>query len=102
MAIDVWMQHPTLKFFGHPAFESVLRWTGLEIPREDPPIASTIAAMDAGGIEVGLVSAWHGPEGPIITNDEVARRVAAHPKRLAGIAAVDLHRPMHAVRELRR
>jgi predicted TIM-barrel fold metal-dependent hydrolase len=58
--------------------------------------------MDAAHIEIGLVSAWHAPEGPLVSNDEVARFVAAAPRRLAGIASVDLARPMGAVRELRR
>jgi predicted TIM-barrel fold metal-dependent hydrolase len=66
------------------------------------PIDVTIAAMDAGGVERGLISAWHGPEGALISNEEVAGWVAAHPDRLAGMAAVDLRRPVAAVRELRR
>ena len=49
-----------------------------------------------------LISAWWGPEGELIGNDEVAELGRAHPDRLAGIAAVDLRRPMDAVRELRR
>jgi hypothetical protein len=38
----------------------------------------------------------------LIGNNEVAGRVAEHPDRFAGLAAVDLARPMEAVRELRR
>jgi predicted TIM-barrel fold metal-dependent hydrolase len=38
----------------------------------------------------------------MISNDEVAGWVAAHPGRFAGLAAVPLDRPMQAVRELRR
>ena len=62
----------------------------------------TVAAMDAGGVEFGLDPAWHAPTGPLITNDEVAKFVAAYPTRFAGLAAVDLSRPMRAVHELRR
>jgi predicted TIM-barrel fold metal-dependent hydrolase len=102
MTIDVWMQHPTLRFLRHPMFESVLRWTGQEVPTAEPQVEMTTAAMDAAGVKFGVLSAWHGPDGAIISNDEVARLVAAHPKRFAGLAAVDLHRPMQAVRELRR
>ena len=58
--------------------------------------------MDAGGVDFGLVSAWHAPEGPLIGNDAVAGFVAAYPGRLAGLAAVDLRDPVRAVRELRR
>jgi predicted TIM-barrel fold metal-dependent hydrolase len=58
--------------------------------------------MDAAGVRLGLLSAWHGPSGPLIANDEVAAWVEQHPGRCDGLAAVDLARPMAAVRELRR
>ena len=32
MTIDVWMQHPTQRFLRQPAFESLRRWTGQQIP----------------------------------------------------------------------
>ena len=102
VAIDVWMQHPTLRFLGHDMFASLRRWTGGNIPDTEVPLEATLAAMDAGGVELGLISAWWGPEGEMISNDEVAQWVATHPDRLAGIASVDLRRPMEAVRELRR
>jgi len=38
----------------------------------------------------------------MLGNDEVAAHVEAHPDRFVGVASVDLHRPMDAVRELRR
>lgn len=102
MTIDVWMQHPSRRFLSHEMFASLLRWTGQAVPDHELPIDLTIAAMDAAGVERGLLSAWHGPEGALISNDEVAAQVAAHPTRLAGLAAVDLRRPVDAVRELRR
>jgi len=102
MTIDVWMQHPTPGFVGHEMFASLRRWTGGMGPEGDLPIDLTIAAMDAGGVSFGLLSAWHGPSGPMIGNDEVAGWVAAHPDRFAGIAGVDLTKPMDGVRELRR
>jgi uncharacterized protein len=102
MIIDAWMQHPTVRFLSHDMLESLRRWTGMEIPREEIPLAVTIAAMDAGGIDYGLISAWHAPDGPLIANDEVAGFIAQHPDRLGGLAAVDLRDPVRAVRELRR
>ena len=102
MPIDVWMQHPTQRFLRHEMFESLRRWTGGTLPDDEIPVETTIAAMDAGGVSFGLISAWHGPEGPLIGNEEVARWVAAHPDRLGGLAAVDLRDPVGAVRELRR
>jgi predicted TIM-barrel fold metal-dependent hydrolase len=100
--IDVWAQHPTLRFLEHEMFASIRRWTGAGLPAEEPPIDRTIAAMDAGGVDISLLSAWYGPEGALISNDEVAAFVAQAPDRLAGLASVDLRKPVAAVRELRR
>jgi predicted TIM-barrel fold metal-dependent hydrolase len=102
MSIDVWMQHPTRRFLGHDMFAALRRWTGQGIPSDELPIDLTLQAMDAGGVSFGLLSAWHAPSGPLISNEEVASWAAAHPDRFAGLAAVDLNRPMEAVRELRR
>lgn len=99
--IDVWMQHPTSRFLEQPFFESLLRWTKQQkIPQL--PLAATVGAMQQGDVAVGLLAAWHGPQGALISNDEVASCVAAHPNQLLGIASVDLYQPMKAVRELRR
>lgn len=103
MAIDAWMQHPTRRFLAHEMFEPLRRWTGQEAPTEELPPAATVAAMDRARVDFGLLSAWRGPHGDdLISNDEVAGWVARHPDRFAGLAAVDLARPMDAVRELRR
>ena len=103
MTIDVWMQHPTPRFLANDIFASLRRWTGGSIPDVDLPIETTVTSMDGAGVDVGLLSAWCGPNGlDLISNDEVAGWVRAHPGRLAGLATVDLDRPMDAVRELRR
>ncbi len=103
MVIDMWMQHPTARFLAHDMFASLRRWTGGEVPTEQPDITVTIGAMDDADIDFGLLSAWSAPrQPPLISNEEVAGWVSEHPTRLAGLAAVDLNRPMEAVRELRR
>jgi uncharacterized protein len=102
VTIDVWMQHPTPRFLGNDMFASLRRWTGGSIPT-DVPLESTLAAMDAAGVSVGIISAWRGPNGlDLISNEEVAAWVRLHPNRFAGLSTVDLDRPMDAVRELRR
>ncbi len=104
MIIDAWLQHPTAAYLRHPMFASIWRWRGMD-PVAFPeliPFDFTIGALDAGHVDIGLVSAWWGPHGPLLHNDEVAAIVRAHPERLVGVASVDLHRPMDAVRELRR
>ena len=69
--------------------------------KQAPPIQDTLAEMDRAGVSVGMLCAWHGPGGPMISNDEVAQYCRAYPDRFIGIASVDLFRPMEAVRELR-
>jgi predicted TIM-barrel fold metal-dependent hydrolase len=100
--IDVWMQHPTLDFINHPMFESLRRWMGVNKFDEEIPVESTIVTMDEGGVRKGLICAWWGPQGPLISNDEVASIVKQFPDRFIGIGSVNLFRPMEAVRELRR
>lgn len=100
--IDAWMQHPTPGFFQHPMFASLRRWTKSEDTPAEVPLEATLSSMDAAGVGLGLLCAWWGPDGPLIPNDFVADAVAKHPDRFRGVAAVDLARPMQAVRELRR
>lgn len=99
-AIDAWAQQPNAAFMSQPWLETLLRWAGMK--RIAPTQEQTLAAMDDAGVEVSLLSAWHGPAGPLITNEEVAATVEAAPERLRGVAAVDLRDPMGAVREIRR
>jgi predicted TIM-barrel fold metal-dependent hydrolase len=96
------MQHPTLRFMQDEMFAPIWRWTGQPVPEHDVPIDRTIDAMDAAGVAHGLICAWYGPSGVLISNDAVAGWVAAHPDRLSGVASVDLRDPVAALRELRR
>ncbi len=99
--IDVWMQHPTRQFLAQPAFASLRRWARQDsIP--EVPLSATLAAMDQGGVDIGLAAAWWGPRGPLIENDEVAAMIREHRGQFRGLASVDLFQPMAAVRELRR
>ena len=107
MIIDAWAQHPTERHLAHPMFESLRRWTrgqagGLATPAGDWPVSITLGAMDQGGVDLGLISAWWAPQGPLISNDEVARFVAESGGRLAGVGSVDISKPREAVREVRR
>jgi predicted TIM-barrel fold metal-dependent hydrolase len=102
--VDVWAQHPTERFTSVPWLAPLLRWTqsaGSTIGRT-LPVEATVGAMDQAGVRTALLSAWHAPTGSLITNDEVAEVVNAHPDRFAGLAAVDLSDPVAAVREARR
>lgn len=107
MIVDAWAQHPTQRHLAHPMFDSLRRWTrgqagALEAGGEEWPVSVTIEAMDRGGVDVSLISAWWGPHGPLVSNDEVARFVAESRGRLVGVGSVDISRPREAVREVRR
>jgi len=100
--IDAWIQHPTPAFAAHDMFATIRRWIGLqEIPQEIP-LDFTLQTLESAGIDKALLTAWWGPKGPLIDNDQVAAWVAEAPDRLFGVASVDLSRPMDAVRELKR
>jgi predicted TIM-barrel fold metal-dependent hydrolase len=85
-------------------FASPLRWRGMDVSQlpEELPVDFLVGALDDAKIDRALVSAWWGPSGPMLSNEHVARVVAAAPDRLVGVCSVDLARPMEAVRELRR
>jgi hypothetical protein len=99
--IDVWMQHPTMKFGNHRMFDSLRRWTGQEKLTSELPLEMTIGMMDHAHVSKSLICAWWSPSGPLISNEEVAAYVQKYPDRLVGVASVDLYRPMEAIRELR-
>jgi predicted TIM-barrel fold metal-dependent hydrolase len=105
--IDVWTQHPTSRMLDHPMLDSLKRWTRGDgalaaFSSGEPPIGVTLRAMDDGGVALALLSAWVGPQGALISNDEVAASVAASPDRLVGIGSVDLASTRQAVLEVRR
>ncbi|MEO0438704.1 MAG: amidohydrolase family protein [Pseudomonadota bacterium] len=99
--VDVWAQITSERMQAAPWLATLNRWTDPESTRPLPTAESTVAAMDDAGVAISLLAAWHGPEGPLMTNAEVAKHLEAYPDRFRGLACADLHRPMEAVRELR-
>jgi uncharacterized protein len=103
MIIDAWAQHPTARHLNQPMFESLRRWTHAgQDAASEWPVARTVESMDEAGITTSLISAWEGPQGPLISNDEVAAFVGEAPERLVGVGSVNIRRPMDAVHEIRR
>lgn len=100
--VDSWMQHPGREISALAMFDSLRRWSHGDLPETDLPLEWTLDAMDRAGVDVGLLRAWWGPHGPLISNDDVAVCIGRRPDRFVGVASVDLARPMDAVRELRR
>jgi predicted TIM-barrel fold metal-dependent hydrolase len=107
MIIDAWAQHPTARLIQDPIFDSLRRWTRHErdgsLQRQlEIPLSETLKSMDEAGVSISLISAWVGPHGAMISNDEVARFIKEAPDRLVGVGSVDISRPMEAVHEIRR
>lgn len=100
--IDVWAQICTERMAAQPWGESLRRWTkkaGLPVV---PSVEQTLAAMDEADVDIALLSAWYGPQGSLISNEEVAAQIAKAPSRFKGLASVDLNRPMEGVQEIRK
>jgi uncharacterized protein len=100
--IDAWMQHPGQRWLDDEMFASLRRWKPGPFSETAQPVETTLEMMDRAGVGRGLLCAWWGPSGPMISNDDVAAPCAAHPQRFVGVASVDVTRPMAAVAELRR
>lgn len=102
MTIDVWAQITTERMARAAWLAPLLRWTGRSDTFVIPTAASTLEAMDAAGVDISLLSAWYGPEGCLISNEEVSAQIDAAPTRFRGLASADIRDPMGAVRELRK
>lgn len=99
--IDAWMQITTERLADEAWLAPLLRWTGQGLKDTLPTIDSTLAVMDAAGVETGLISAWTGPTGVLISNEETMGNAAASNGRLKPVVSIDLKDPMGAVREIR-
>jgi len=102
MIIDAWGQHTTARHIQDPIFDSLRRWTKSLTEKETPSVSSTIAALDEGGVDRMLISAWYAPNKIMISNDEVYDFVSQSNGRLIGIGSVDITQPSLVMREVRR
>jgi len=101
-AIDVWAQITTERMAQAPWLETLRRWTDQVDDPLVPSTQSTLAAMDAANIDISLLSAWYGPQGSLISNEEVGAQIDKAPDRFRGLASVDITKPMEAVRDIRK
>jgi uncharacterized protein len=83
--IDVWAQIMTERMAKQPWLQTVMRWTGQAGEHFLPSVESTLHAMDEAGVDISLLSAWYGPEGDLISNEEVAHQIQAAPTRFRGL-----------------
>lgn len=104
LIIDAWAQ-PALKgaYERLPEIVRLFKQSGSSHIFEDGlTSAQIIESMDRAGVQTLMLSAWHRPGKWIIHNDTVAEMVREHPDRFAGIATVNLEKPVEASRELER
>lgn len=77
--VDAWMQHPSAAFLRDPMFDPLRRWAHGQFAAGEVPVEATVAAMDAAGVQTGMLCAWWGPRGPLIANDDVAAMCRSFP-----------------------
>lgn len=99
-AIDVWAQQPTEIFLSQPFFESLKRWTGNDF--DQVPLDLLLQTMAAGNVSRALLAAWYGPQGALISNEDVLEVVSSFPEKFSGLVSVDLRNPVEAVRTVRK
>jgi predicted TIM-barrel fold metal-dependent hydrolase len=102
--IDAWAQ-PALRsaYAKLPEITRLFKQSGsAHLLEADLTAEQIVAAMDRAGVQTLMLSAWHRPGQWVIHNDTVAEMARQFPERFAGVAAVNLEKPVEAARELER
>lgn len=100
--IDAWAQ-PVLKEGILPEVVRLFQQSGsAHLLGKELAAEQFVGLMDEAGVGRVMLSAWHRPGKWVISNDTVAEMVRQFPQRLVGVAAVNLEKPVEAVRELER
>ncbi|MFY9570689.1 MAG: amidohydrolase family protein [Blastocatellia bacterium] len=102
-AIDAWAQPALMNFDDLPEVARLFKQSHTShVIDSGITTEQMVASMDEAGVEKVMLCAWHRPGMWIITNDQIAEIVDRFPDRFAGVAAVNLEKPVDAVRELDR
>lgn len=111
MIIDAWGQPPSSGFINKlPEIQRLFAQSGqgelLKKSVSDPHWSldpkELIKLMDDAGVDKIFLTAWCGPKGWIVTNDEIHRYVEYNPSRIYGVGTVNLNDPVEAVQEIER
>jgi predicted TIM-barrel fold metal-dependent hydrolase len=104
LIVDAWAQPATREAAEKmPEVLRLLKQSGsAEIFRTGLTTEQLVESMDRAGVQKLMLSAWRRPGQWIHHNDDVAKMVSQYPDRFAGVAAVNLEKPVEAVRELER
>lgn len=102
--IDAWAQPARREAFAKlPEVVRLFQQSGTaHLLETELSAAQVVEAMDRAGIQTLMLSAWHRPGHWITHNDVVAEMLAQFPDRFCGVAAVNLEKPVEAMRELER
>lgn len=102
--IDAWAQPARREAFEKlPEIARLFKQSGsAHLLESGLTAAQIVAEMDRAGVQTLMLSAWHRPGQWVFSNDLIAEMVAEFPDRFVGVAAVNLEKPVEAVRELDR
>ncbi|TGK12398.1 amidohydrolase [Leptospira fletcheri] len=102
--IDAWAQPALVSMFQKlPEVSYLFKRSGSgKYARTNLSPEETVELMDRSGIDKLLLRAWCRPGEWVCTNDQIFEYTNLFPDRFVGIASVDLHKPVQAVKELRR
>jgi predicted TIM-barrel fold metal-dependent hydrolase len=102
--IDAWAQPATANALKKmPEIARLFNQSGSSHLLETGLTAEQIVEeMDRAGIRTMMLSAWHRPGQWVFHNDQIAEMTRRFPERFVGVAAVNLEKPVEAVRELDR
>lgn len=102
--IDAWAQPATKEAWQKmPEVLRLFKQSGsAKVLEEGLTAEQIIESMDRAGIHKLMLCAWHRPGRWVHHNDDVAEMVSRYPDRFVGVAAVNLEKPLEAVRELER
>jgi uncharacterized protein len=101
--IDVWANPPLAEMSTElPEIKRLFQQAGAGDLAKGTSAAELVAQMDAAGIERLLMTSWTRPGRSVASNERVAEFIRDYPDRFFGMASVNLHRPVEAVRELDR
>ena len=100
--IDAWAQ-PVFKDSLLPEVVRLFEQSGsAHLLGQELSAAQLVELMDKAGVNRVMLCAWHRPGTWVISNDTIAELVRQFPQRFVGVAAVNLEKPVEAVRELER
>ena len=106
IAVDAWATHITPEGATRwpDEFKHIFRkYKSPAVMLEGQSVEALLEEMDTAGVDRLILSSFHYMGDWVLTNEEVAEYVKAHPDRFIGAGSVDvMHKPMDVAREVER